>query len=374
MFKNLALATMVGSLLAGCITDDPEVGNDQQQIRFNDPDPTVPVPPAPDPEPACSSSARMVSVSSDRLQTELPTLLRFTRIQLSHFGRGETATGEPRTLVLRRNIPAYKIDQFINNIERQCASKPNPSQCFIDRMSALNDPVVHTITPVYNSYIRWSPVVAEVLGKSVQPLPIKVVKKTLIHKWWLKYPLPGSVTEARCSMNNIHHVVDYGDGTEFRLSGNALRIKIPLSTGNPALKCDGYGRFFGIGVGWADELFPDVNLKNPNVVLSFGAFRAENGRIVYKVSRGFFNGSVDLNNIPGPIEDFIDLLTWFRDKIDNKVEARLQKATEDSRVREGIGRMLEREASTAAGGSSLAGRICDVKVGGGQMRVWYEPN
>jgi len=371
VFKNLALATMVGSLLAGCITDDPEVGNDQQQIRFNDPDPTVPVPPAPDPEPACSSSARMVSMSSADLNTDLHVFLRSTRIQLSHFGRGEPVVGPSRKLLLRRNIPAYKLDQFMNNIERQCSSKPNPVQCVVDRMTALNDPVVHTITPTYDSYIHWPHGMANLMGSEFEQLPISVVKKTLIHKWWLKYALPGSVTEARCSMNNIHHVIDFNDGASFDFSGNAMRFRIPLTTGNPALKCDGYGRFFGIGVGWADELFPDVNLHNPNVVLTFGAFRAEDGHLAYKVSRGFFNGSVDLNNTPGPIEDFIDLLKGFRDKIDDKIEEKLRKATEKAKVRRGIRRALEKLLSGRAG-TSISGRICDVKVGGGRMRVWYE--
>lgn len=372
MIKKLALAAVVISAAFGCVAD-PDVGSNQQSIWNDDFDPPVPdPPPQPDPEPLCSSSARTVRINTATLQGELELFLRGTRLQISHAGNGDTLYGEPRDLELKKNIPANKLDIFIADAEADCASAAAPAQCFVDRMSQLNDPVVHTITPQYNSYIHWESVAGSLLDNAVQVLNVPVVKKTLINKWWLKYTLPVSVTAARCYANNIHQVIDFNSDVRFSWSGNALRIQIPLETGSPALKCEGYGRFFGLGVGWADELFPDVELKNPKVTLTFGAFHVDNSKIKYKVSGASFTGSVDLNNMPGVAEDLIDLIKGFRKKIDNKIEAKLRKAINKDNVRDGLAVVFERLAKGASGQSSLAGRICDVSVGGGAMTVWYE--
>ncbi len=345
---------------------------------FNDGPADIP-PDLPDPEPNCSAGSRVYTVDNDLL-SGLLLLLSGSRLQISHTRQGEPIVGEPRTINLKRGIPAAKFQQLEQAQEARCSAQPNPGQCMVNWYQRMNETVVHTVVPEYHSYVNWSNSFANLTGLSYTPVPVPVVEKSVQKKLTkaltslLVLPIAINVDRARCHVNQIESIVDFNNNSHpVEIRNGRLEIGFPLSSaGYPTLKCEGRAvALWGLHTwGWADELFPDVSLTNMRLGASFGGFRSEQDLPMYSFVHVNVDADIDLNNIPGFGEGIIDFFKDYEDRVRTKVGDALRNKLMSDTVREAFGRALVDLVEDRSGDE--VERVCDVHAAGNTVDIEYE--
>ncbi len=345
---------------------------------FNDGPLDIP-PDLPDPEPQCPAGSHVYTVDNDLL-SGLLLLLSGSRLQISHTGRGEPIVGEPRTINLKRGIPAAKFEQLEQAQEARCSGQPNPGQCMVNWYQRMNETVVHTIVPKYHSYVDWSNTFGNLTGLSYTPVPVPVVEKSVQKKLTkaltslLVLPIAVNVDRARCHVNQIESIVDYSNNSHpVEIRNGRLEIGFPLSgVGYPTLKCEGRAvALWGLHTwGWADELFPDVSLTNMRLGVSFGGFHSEENLPMYSFVHVNVDADIDLNNIPGFGEGMIDFFKDYEDRVRSKVADTLRDKLMSNTVREAFGRALVDLVEDRSG--DVVERVCDVHAAGDTVDIEYE--
>lgn len=339
--------------------------------------PPVDLPPLDDPEPQCPVGSRAYTIDNSLVDL-LALTLSGSRLQISHTGRGEPLTGEPRTLNLKKGITASKFQQLEAAQEQRCLTRPDPGQCILDWYHAMNETVVHTIVPEYHSYVEWGDGFANLTGLEYTPVPVPVVEKPVqstIAKAVtsaLILPIAVNVDRARCYVNQIEstfstqtHPTDIRNGR--------LQIGFPLDSGaTPTLKCEGRAvALWGWHTwGWSDEMFPDVSLSNMYMNATIGGFSVVDGLPMYGSVGVGVDADIDLNNVPGFGESLISFFKDYSTKARAKVAAALRNKLMSDTVREAFGRALVGLVEQRSKDSIE--RVCDVRAAGDTIEVEYE--
>ncbi|MEE9354654.1 MAG: hypothetical protein V3U75_03605 [Methylococcaceae bacterium] len=330
-----------------------------------------------DPEPACTASSRTYSVTNELLNL-LGLLLNGSRLQISHTGQGVPLVGQPRTINFFETIPIAKFELLEKAQEQRCEHKPNPTQCMNDWYQDMNEQIVYTIEPKHHSYVDWSDSFSNVTGLSFTPVPVPVVEKPVQSKiakavtTLLIWPIAVNVDKARCFINQVEsnfnhmtHPIDIKNGR--------LEIGMTLkSVGSPTLKCEGRAvALWGLHTwGWADKLFPDINLTNMKVAASLGDFRVVDDMPMFSTAKVDVQASVDLNNIPDIGESVISFFKDYSKKARNKVADALRKKLASKKVREAFGHALVDLVEKNTG--DQVDRVCAVHAAGDNVDIEYE--
>jgi hypothetical protein len=288
--------------------------------------------------------------------------------------------GEPRTVEFEKNIPPYKLEELEQAQQAKCAKTPDPDACMLEWEQQLNETVVRTFTPTYHSYIEWGPTL-QALGLDYEPLDIPVIEKdvsgTVSKAVWSLLTLGGAaffnIERAKCYINEIGATVETNADFAMYIDKGYLALHIPVYSGfSPTLKCEGeavalYGAH---SWGWADDWFPDVDLDDISLTFRLGPFKNVEGLPLYAGAAVDFHADLDINNIPGFVEEVIDWFRDYRDRVKNAVQEKIRKRLQKASIKEGLGEALIGliEFQTA----DSVKRICDVDTTDTFIRFEYE--
>lgn len=332
-----------------------------------------------DPEPETCEADAVYTVDNETI-TELLFVLGGTRLQISHTRQGVPIEGELRTMELSKGITSAKFQELEAAQEERCSTKFDPLQCMADWYQAMSATVVHTIQPSYHSYVDWSDAITAETGLEYTLVPVPVVEKSIQKNLTkglltaLVLPIVINVDRARCAINQIESVANFNNNThQAEIVNGKLELAMPLtSVGFPTLKCEGRAvALWGLhSWGWADELFPDVNLTNIQIKASIGSFKAENELPGYSSAIVSVDAHIDLNNLSVVEENILDFIKDYNNKIKTKVAAALQLKLLGNNVREAFGRAIVKQIENESGES--VARVCDVNGLGDRIEIEYE--
>ena len=260
-------------------------------------------------------------LSSNFFDTTLKPLLNDSRIQISHTGSGGFVSGTPH------DVTSYPLTL---EYQRRCIDVPDPpADCDAMLESMIRHAIVHTITPSFSSFIDFGPTAEAQGAPAYILLPVEPHEHEV--PTWKRAIFVGlqslfattsiDIDRARLLSNNIHLDLKTSTMWEGTISGGSLNLHLRFLSDHPTIKCEAHytqriGFIFSVSSGWADELCPDYDLSQMEMIIHVFPAVVDNAV------------TVEVQLTPQGLQS--DLIDYFTDvsaeqevKIAEKVRARL---------------------------------------------------
>lgn len=315
-------------------------------------------------------------MSSDEVASLIQTVLRGSRIQISHTSGGSTVTGVPYTV--RWTIPYTKYQQLCDDplTDDNPRTQPAPICARWEEEGLSGQVTYHTVTPQFSSYIDFGGVAEAAGAPPVMPLPIGPYDHDI--PTWKRavfvalqpagIVLSTDIDRVRLLVNNLHKDLSNAADLPVSLGGGGINIGVPFESNHPSVKCEAHfqvktGYIFTVSEGWSDELCPDFDLSQMELSV----------KLVPGVANGaltLFDAQVTVRLTPqGVISEILDFMFEATDNAEARIAAKIREKLIEPPTRTALGEVL---AAVLKSKFKDMGRIVSTWVEGSEWVVRYE--